>query len=176
MIKKGRKGPRISTVPLFALLSKALIGFTFEFDDRLQRQATDLAISGAPPSLSMWADVLRFVGDRGVEVRRLPALSGLSKPAINIMVACLVRHGWVSIESQEADVRAKVVRFTPKGRKLAKVWRAQLVDVEKTWTRRFGKEIAALRRSLEKIVPDFNPSIPHYPMTLPNRGGTPTGK
>lgn len=149
-MKKSRRGPKIPKVPLSALLSKALIGFTLDFDDRLRERARSLAINGAPPSLSMWADVLRFVGAEGVEVKRLPALSGLEKPAINIVIACLVRHGWVSIESQASDRGAKNVRYTLKGRKLSNVWPKLLADVERDWFRRFGKETATLRSSLEK--------------------------
>lgn len=163
-------------LPLAALLSQVLIAYTFEYDRELDALRESACAGDSAPSLAMWSNVLRFVGDDGVDERRLPALSGIAKPAIHSMVACLERHGWVTVESDADDKRAAMVRLTPRGRQLAKVWQSLLDDVEERWAQRFGQdEIAALRGALEAVTGRLDAALPHYPVVLPNRGGTPTG-
>ena len=163
-------------LPLSALLSQALIAYTFEFDRELDSVRDSGGGHGAAPSLAMWSNVLRFVSDDGVDKRRLPALSGISKPAIHILVACLERHGWVTVDDDPNDKRAKIVHLTARSRKLRDVWKRLLVDVEKRWEERFGEnEIANLREALEGVTRQLDTELAHYPVALPNRGGTPTG-
>lgn len=165
----------MGSASLSALLSQALIAFTIEFDAELN-QARRANASAFVPSLAMWSNVLRFAGKDGVEERRLPALSGVSKPAIHSMVACLARHGWVTVEADRFDARKKIVRLTPRCAKLAIRVPMVLDGIEQRWARRFGKRaIENLRRSLESIAADSNAELPHYPMAISHRGGTPTG-
>jgi DNA-binding MarR family transcriptional regulator len=165
-----------SRLPLSALLSQVLIAFTSEFDLELRVNARIIRSDESPPSLAEWSNVLRLLDDRGVDERRLPALSGISKPVTHILVACLERHGWVTVEPDPADKRAKIVRKTARARRLDKSWRPSLDDVEKQWAERFGTdEIERLRKLLEAIASRLGRELPHYPMALPHRGGTPTG-
>jgi|SRR5579862_2962488 len=161
----------MSRLPLPALLSHALIAFTLEFDAELDRKARELGIKKSPPSLSMWLNVLRFVAADGIDERRLPALSGISKPATRISVACLERHGWVAVRTSDAGT--KTVRLTPRARKLWNAAYALLDDLEKQWSERFDAGI--LRDALEAATRTFATELPQYPVVLPNRGGTPTG-
>ena len=149
--------------PLSALLSQALIAFTLDFDRRFEANCKALGSKRSPPSLAMWSNILRFVSDHGVDQRKLPDLSGISKPAVQSSVACLERHGWVTV-----DAATKTVRLTSRGKKIAKLWRSTLQEVEDQWS-------ASLRASLEKAVDKLEAPLPFYPVALPNRGGTPTG-
>lgn len=161
----------MNQLPLSALLSQALIAYTLEFDRLLAAKCKVFEWKQSPPSLAMWSNILRFVGERGVEERELPELSGISKPAVHISVACLERHGWVKV-----DAGTKVVRLTPRGRKIAKLWRSTLQEMEDQWSEQYGRSgVASLRASLEKISKGLSSSLPFFPIALPNRGGTPTG-
>jgi DNA-binding MarR family transcriptional regulator len=171
--QSGRETPRL---PLSALLSQALIAYTFEFDRALNSAHDSHGGRDVAPSLAMWSNVLRFVGDRGVEARRLPELSGISKPATQILLHCLERHGWVTIDADAVDGRKHIVRLTARCRKLRRVWLQVTADVEKRWEERVGeKTIADLREALEAATSQLGSEFAHYPVSLPNRGGTPTG-
>jgi DNA-binding MarR family transcriptional regulator len=162
--------------PLSALLSQALIAFTLDFDQRLNARCKALGLKQSPPSLAMWSNILRFVGERSVEQGELPELSGISKPAVQSSVACLQRHGWVTVGAHPSDPRAKNVRLTPRGRKIAKLWRSTLQEIDDQWSVLFGPDhVTALRTSLEQVIQKLAAPLPFYPIALPNRGGTPTG-
>ncbi|HEV2262104.1 MAG TPA: MarR family transcriptional regulator [Candidatus Rubrimentiphilum sp.] len=166
---------RLNRLPLSALLSQALIAFTMEFDQQLSAHYRNAA-KREVPSLAMWENVLRFVGAEGIDQRRLPELSGISKSAVHSMLATLERHGWVVTKPSPADKRAKIVRLTPRGHKLWAVWEHAVAAAEANWRQRFGKSrIGELRQSLETITKQFEVELPHYPMAMAHRGGTPTG-
>jgi DNA-binding MarR family transcriptional regulator len=121
----------------------------------------------------MWSNVLRFLDGKSVALRDLPKHSGLSKPATNIAVACLQRHGWIEVESGEN--RTRTVRLTPRGRSLLDVASDVAGDIDRKWRERFGAgAIDELLAALQRVTEEA-PSLPWYPMALPNRGGTPTG-
>lgn len=165
--------PQTSKLPLSALLAQALIAFTIEFDDQIKIQYTS---KEPPPTLAMWSNVLRFVGTAGIDERRLPALSGISKSAVHSMVATLERHGWIVIKRSSSDKSAKTVRLTGRGRKLWNIWESALMAAEERWQKRYGaKPVKELRRALEALVGQFDVELPHYPMAMAHRGGTPTG-
>ena len=161
---------RTQSLPLSALLSAALIAYTGEFERQLElRRAKDTGREPAP-TLAMWSNVLRFVGDDGIEERKLPALSGISKPVTRSMVACLERHGWV-------EVTEKTIRLTIAARKLAAVWESAAAETERVWQQRYGANtVASLREVLATLVDQFEGDLPHYPMALAHRGGTPSGR
>src|SRR5579875_3888394 len=145
-----------------ALLSRALIAFTKEFDGKLA--------SGGAPSLAMWSNVLRFVGNQGIGQRELPGLSGVSKSAVQSLVACLERHGWIAIGSDPLDQRARIIRLTPRDRRLSMTWEHAVMGVEKDWQNLFGKEhLDKLRDALEVISEQIEPGLPHYPMAMAHR-------
>jgi hypothetical protein len=158
------------SLPLSALLSQALIALTLDFDKALNNALARGRRAQRVPSLAMWSNVLRFLGEDGVEKRRLPELSGVSMSAVNSMVSCLERHGWVVME----DRPPHIVRLTQPGAAAARIWQRVLADVERDWERRFGASVVNLRAALEALV-DSSESLPHYPMPLPNRGANPTG-
>jgi DNA-binding MarR family transcriptional regulator len=172
---------------LVALLSKVLLAFAIHFE-----RESDV-------SLAMSANVLRLLSEKGVRLRDLPRLSGVSKEAVKMSVGFLDKRGYVSVEPDPNARRTKLVRLTPKGRKAQDAYRERLGVVEEEWKARFGKEnLRNLRQSLALWVggatardsPLFRgldplPSgwrasvrtpdtLPHYPMVL-HRGGYPDG-
>jgi DNA-binding MarR family transcriptional regulator len=176
-----------SRLPLSALLSRVLLAFAVEFE-----RESDL-------SLAISANVVRVLDEKGVRVRDLPLVTGVSKEAISVAVSFLRKRRLAVVEQDVAGSRAKVVRLTPKGREAQDAYRQLLGIVEERWEARFGQdtirtlrerlrrlageptaEISPLFRGLEPHPGGWRASVPkpdtlpHYPMVL-HRGGFPDG-
>ncbi|MGA3027598.1 MAG: MarR family winged helix-turn-helix transcriptional regulator [Bryobacteraceae bacterium] len=180
----AREDHSVSRLPLPALLSRVLLAFAIEFE-----RESDL-------SLAISANVVRVLDEKGVRVRDLPLLSGVSKEAISMAMGILQKK---RIAVVEPDGRAKVARLTPNGREAQDAYRQLLGTIEERWDVRFGNDaVGALRESLERLVGDCTAqrsplfrglepcpggwrasirkpdTLPHYPMVL-HRGGFPDG-
>jgi DNA-binding MarR family transcriptional regulator len=176
-----------SRPPLSALLSRALLAFAIEFE-----RESDL-------SLAISANVVRVLDEKGVRVRDLPLLSGVSKEAITMAMGILQKRHAAVIEPDQSGARAKVARLTRKGREAQDAYRQLVSIIEERWQARFGKGVVrTLRESLERLAGDptaqrsplfggLEPypdgwrasvrkpdTLPHYPMVL-HRGGFPDG-
>jgi len=176
-----------SNLPLPALLSRVLLAFAIEFE--LQSKL----------SLAISANILRVLDEKGVRLRDLPFLTGVSKEAIGMALGILRKARIATLEPDPAGTSAKVVRLTANGRKFQDAYHKLLAEIEERWQVRFGAEnIRALRSSLERLAgdPSAQPSplfaglqpypegwrasvrkpgtLPHYPMVL-HRGGYPDG-
>jgi DNA-binding MarR family transcriptional regulator len=178
---RERPVPAEHDLTLSALLSRVLLAFAIEFE-----RESDL-------SLAIGANVLRVLNEKGVPVRDLPVLSGVSKEAIAMALGVLRKKGVVVVEQGSAGDRTKVARLTPKGLEARGAYRQLLGIVEERWQVRFGKDtIRTLRELLERLAGEplfrrFEPyadgwresvrkpeTLPHYPMVL-HRGGFPDG-
>lgn len=156
--------------PLSALLSQALIAYTFDFDAALEEMFRRVG-QKAPPSLAMWANVLRFIGEDGVALQALPSLSGIAKPAIKSTVDYLQRHGWIEIAAGE------VVHFTERGAAAQRAYSEAHVIVQRRWKTLLGDEtLAMFEASLQNVTARLGSGFPEYPMPFPHRGAHPTGQ
>ena len=173
-------------LPLSALLSRVLLAFASDFE------------SESEISLAICANLLRVLDEKGVRVRDLPRLAGVSKESLSMAMGILRKWRLAAIEAEKPGSRTKVARLTAKGKVAQDVYRDLLAEIEKRWETRFGKKtIAALRESLEPLVGEggaqapvlraLEPyadgwratkpkpeTLPHYPMVL-HRGGFPDG-
>jgi DNA-binding MarR family transcriptional regulator len=136
-----------NSVPLNTLLARASNAFTSEYEQRL-------ALAGyGDISFAAATNVLRLLGEDVVQVGVLVAKSGVTKQAISQQLSHLTAHGYVRLEPDPADSRAKLVRLTDKGRRCQDVAGPLHETVERDWRRRFGRdEIGHLRISLEHII------------------------
>jgi DNA-binding MarR family transcriptional regulator len=173
--------------PLSALLSRLLLLFAIEFE---RESDVSLAIS---------ANLVRVLDEKGVGVRDLPLLTGVSKEAIRTALGVLQKKGATVVGPDKPGSLAKAVRLTPEGREARRAARQRIGIIEARWRTRFGQDaIRALRDSLEALAgePGVHPSplfrglepypdgwrasarrprtLPHYPMVL-HRGGFPDG-
>jgi hypothetical protein len=173
--------------PLFALLSRILLAFAIEFE------------TGFAPSLAICADLLRVLDEKGVRVRDLPQLSGVSKEALQMAMGIVRKSRLVVIEDNPEGGPFKVARLTAKGLEARKTYHHRLSEIEDRWLARFGREpMGRLRASLEELAgpgtADSSPlfkglepypdgwrasvrkpsTLPHFPMVL-HRGGYPDG-
>ncbi len=164
-------------LPLAALLSKALLAFAIEFE-----RESDF-------SLAISANILRMLDEKGVRVRDLPILTGVSKEAISMAMGILQKSHAAAIET---DGRTKIARLTPQGREAQAAYKVLLNTIEERWKKRFGADaIGALRETMARLAPHLflglepyidgwrasvrkADTLPHYPMVL-HRGGFPDG-
>jgi len=155
-----------SEPPLYAALAGLLIAYTDDFDAAMKLLLKD---SGGepPPSLAMCANVLRFVGDSGLEASRLPKLSGIARPTIKSMLDCLQRHGWITVDS------TRFVACTPRGAEVLRAMARVQRELERKWEDTLGNEVAA---ALQAALISAGSSLPAYPMTAAHRGGFPRGE
>jgi DNA-binding MarR family transcriptional regulator len=176
-----------SELPLSALLSRVLLAFAIDFEGESEI------------SLAIAANLLRVLDEKGVRVRDLPRLSGVSKESLSMAMGILRKKRFAVIEGEKPGSRTKVARLTAKGRDAQEAYRKLLAAIEKRWQTRFGeKAIGALRESLERMAGDGGAAtsrlfrglepypegwraskpkpetLPHYPMVL-HRGGFPDG-
>ena len=180
-VVRGRR-EAASRAPLSALLSRALLGYTLDFE-----RESKLA-------LPLCANVVRVVDERDVSVQDVPLRGGISKEAVAMATTFLVKHGYVVREE-------KVIRLTSIGRETRE--RAERLHGElEPWSPRLaGRLRAALAGLLEQtdalvlglrphpggwrgskpylgqteaMLADPTGVLPHYPMVL-HRGGWPDG-
>jgi DNA-binding MarR family transcriptional regulator len=134
-------------VPTHDLLAQAQRNLTAEFDLRL-------AEFGFPElSLPLGGNVLRWLGERGQRVSELSRLSGVSKQAISQQVRYLTEHGYVRLEPDPDDARAKIVSLTERGRASHRAALAAFAAIEKGLAERLGDDgLDELRTALGTIA------------------------
>ena len=125
--------------PLNVLLSHALLDLT---------RACERA--GAE-EVVLWANLLRMIGDDGVDRDALPLIVRLSKRAVKTTVDAVARHGW-------ARVDGGVVRLTEEARRARDEWGAAMARAESTWP-----AATSLRAPLEAFVARLPLEHSHYP-------------
>jgi DNA-binding MarR family transcriptional regulator len=169
---RARRAPVGSDPALSALLSQALLALALEFERESEI------------SLAIGANVLRVLDEKGVRVRDIPVLTGVSKESIAMALGILRKSGIAVVERN-------VAKLTPKGREAQNAYRQLIGIIEERWQARFGKDtIRTLREVLEPLAGDrrgLEPypdgwrasvrkpdTLPHYPVVL-HRGGFPDG-
>jgi methyltransferase (TIGR00027 family) len=182
---QGTPGHRDATeLPLWALLSRALLAFALEYE------------RPPGPPLAVSANVLRVIGPDGVRTRDLPALAGISREAVAMAVGRLAESGLATEGPDPGGGRFKFTRLTVAGTAARAAYAERTAAVEAGWRARLGPGRAeALRAALEPLAAGDPPPLlaglepypdnwrarvkptlvlPHYPMTL-HRGGFPDG-
>jgi DNA-binding MarR family transcriptional regulator len=130
-------------LPLAVLLSRVLLALALDFENESEL------------SIAMSANVVRVLDTKGVRLRDLPRLSGVSKEAIAMGLGFLTKNGYAVVESEMPGSRGrtKIAFLTPKGLKAQKAYDPLLDAIEKRWHARFGEEaIKDLRSSLEPLI------------------------
>jgi DNA-binding MarR family transcriptional regulator len=200
LVSRGPDKPRqhgvatpVNELPLVSLVARVLNAFALEFDGR------------SHGSLAIGANILRVLDEKGVALRDVPVLSGVSKESISMAMGILKKHNLVVEEKDPAAKTGKLVRLTPSGVEIKERGRRLVEAIESEWHARFGDHaIRRLRVALETIAraegaePDENGNAlllytgmrPHEgnwradlkaPKTLPHfpmvlhRGGYPDG-
>jgi DNA-binding MarR family transcriptional regulator len=178
-----REQSRAATLSLATLLSRVLLAFAIEFEEK------------SKVSLAICANVLRLVGPEGIPVRDLPRLAGVAKEGIAVPVSFLTRHGLASVKAESPDSRVKLLVLTAKGQQARKEYGVLVSEIEEGWQARYAAgRLQRLRNSLEELLDksgalfrglELYPegwrasrakleTLPHFPM-ITHRGGFPDG-
>ena len=128
-------------LPLPVLLSRVLGRLTVEVE-------AAAGVGPDVPSLAVWSNVLRCVGD-GISERALPEAARISSRLATAAVTGSSRRGWIRKEPQ--------VELTDAGRSAAERWPAQLAELDSAW------KGTPLRAALDSVVGQLELELPHYP-------------
>jgi DNA-binding MarR family transcriptional regulator len=185
-------------LPFSALLSKVLAAFALDFAAGSDL-SLDVYTAGKLSQLQVSANILRVLGERGVRVRDLPALTGVAAMTIDNWLGILVKRGYATVGPDPAGGRAKLARLTAKGTQAQDAYRRWAAGVGQRWEARFGEPaMNALREAIGGLAgePDLDRSplrrgldpcpggwraevpaprtLPHFPV-ISARGGFPDG-
>jgi DNA-binding transcriptional ArsR family regulator len=159
-------------VPLFTLLSQALVAFTIEFDNeaehRMPHHTTGHGRAGegahAPwlVSMGMWFNCLCWLENEGLTVGELE-----SRARTFTNLDGMRRWGYVDlIAPPNASPAARPngkwrIKARPPGRMAQQVWGPLFGVIEERWSDRFGGlDVDALHRALAAIVVQLDPGLP----------------
>ena len=102
------------------------------------------------------ARLLDSVPDGGVRVTALSSSMLVSKQGLGQLVNQLVNGGFVTVEPDPADGRARVIRCTGRGQEAQRMMRQRLADVEESWRDQVGAErYGVFREVLADLVAGF---------------------
>ena len=82
-------------MPLSTLLSQLVVAFTIVLDNEFERRFRDAGGGARVASLTMWSNLLRFVGD-GITVDELVAAVGLPRRRVLSAIGGVERWRYVS--------------------------------------------------------------------------------
>ncbi len=144
------------TLPLSALLSRALVAFTIEFDNEFEHRMPHrtargpAAHSGRGPwlvSMAMWSNFMRYLdADRTPlgEVEDLVALTNLGG---------MQRWGYVTVDGD-------AVGPTTAGRQAQEIWQPLAAEIEGRWRERYGDDVIEHLR--QALAGHAHPALPRY--------------
>jgi hypothetical protein len=162
----------VAALPLSTLLSQVLVAITIELDNEFERRFREAGGGARVTSLTMWSNLLRFVGD-GIAVSELVGTVGLPKHSVLSRIGGVERWRYVSVGPPDGkrdgygSARGVkddwVVRFTPAGRRAAGIWPALPGEIEARWRKRFGAaEIDGLVGALCAMDERIDAALPEY--------------
>jgi len=96
--------------------------------------------------------VLQFPGPDGVRPGTLAERAGMSKQAMNRLLGSLEALGYVVRSDAPDEGRARVIRFTKRGRAAYSKIHDILRDIEREWSAELGpKDFAQLKELLSRV-------------------------
>jgi len=149
------------SLPLSALMSRALVAFTIELDNtwesRMPHRTTRFGgPRGAPyaVSLARWSNFMRAVPEEGVPVAELER-----RVRARLPIDGMRRWRYVTIAPDPDCGRDRVpqrdwlITPTTVGLQAQSVWRELPAEIERRWADRFGVDaVAGIRANLEEVV------------------------
>ena len=98
-------------------------------------------------------NILQHPTPDGLRPSEIAARGQMTKQAANRLIRHLEHHGYIKLEPDPADQRARVVRLTKRGRALIGEIRAAVEEVEAEWEERLGrKRFETLRAILTDLA------------------------
>jgi DNA-binding MarR family transcriptional regulator len=141
--------------PDAAPASAHTLGFLLRkvYADLQQRVYAAVAEAGYPGIRELHSPVLRHLAPGGGRVADVARASGLAKQSVTYIVDDLVAQGYLRVEADPEDGRAKRLVYTPRGRRLLQALLAASRSVETQLSRSLGAaRTAELRDTLEALA------------------------
>ena len=111
-----------------------------------------LAHKGYPEIRQSHSTVFRYILPKGSRITEMAELAGMTKQSMASLVDHLQKHGYVQIQPDPEDGRAKQVILTDRGKAVQKEAMRLSKEVEKRWATILGKdEMAYLRQLLDTL-------------------------
>jgi hypothetical protein len=130
----------VDELDLTALLAQVLLLFTVDYE------------LDAGHRLYLAANGLRAIDPDGTPIRDLPRRTGIGKEAVNLTIGPRHRGRFVVTEQDADRPKVKVARLTDEGRAAKATYERLPAAIERTWAKRFGASVAALRAAAETMV------------------------
>jgi DNA-binding MarR family transcriptional regulator len=135
------KGARVDVATLMLIAYRAM-------DDRVRHAMRD---AGYDVTVAQ-SRLAQRIADDGSRLTDLAEQAQVTKQTASLLVAALEREGLVERVPDPADGRARLIRFTPKGRAAREHARTVVSAVEREWDDALGPELAAsLREALTRL-------------------------
>ena len=131
--------------PLGVLLTAAERRLASELEDGLR-------VAGYADLRAPHAHVFAALDAGGSRLTDLAARSGMTKQAMGELVRYLEQHGYLQVDPDRRDRRAKLIRPTPRGWRAHEASTGLLLERERRLAERFGEEtLTGLRDLLKRI-------------------------
>jgi DNA-binding MarR family transcriptional regulator len=114
-----------------------------------------LAAAGYSDIQPAYRHIFPYIAVAGARLTDIAARAGLTKQAVGYLVDSLELLGYVERVPDPRDRRAKLIRFTEKGRAQDRVAQASFAATERRLARVLGREdVECLRRILGRVLED----------------------
>lgn len=143
----------VSTLPLPALLSQALVAFTIDYDSD-----TESVFGGLGGAVTFF----RFVGDAGMPLGEASQIGDV----IGTGRSNLERHRLVDVEPGKPHGAGRLVTLTSRGKRVRDGYPGRVAEIEQNWRANHGaKIIDGLRKTLEALDDRLENDLPDFPDT-----------
>jgi DNA-binding MarR family transcriptional regulator len=132
---------------------KPLIALVHNADKAFQAHMVRNAHERGRPDIKPAHNFLfAILGDDGDRAANLATRAGITRQSMGEVIRDLVDLGILEMAPDPDDRRAKIVRYTPEGKRFASAGYVHLRDLEKQFEREFGADYEAARVVLERVV------------------------
>jgi len=139
---------RLPPLPIGALMRFGL----HEIRARIYAEAVAAGFDDLRPAQ---VTLFRWPGPDGRRPTEIAADAQISKQRVNDLLRDLERLGYLRLEPDPSDGRARIVRLTPRGKRLHRAAVDVHAAVEEEWKRQVGaRRYSQMRETLEELLAD----------------------
>src|SRR3954462_4518596 len=132
---------------------KPLIALVHDADKAFQAHMVRNAHERGRPDIKPAHNFLfAILGDDGDRAANLETRAGITRQSMGEVIRHLVDLGILEMAPDPDDRRAKIVRYTPEGKRFASEGFRHLRELERVFEEEFGEEYEATREVLERLV------------------------
>lgn len=132
---------------------KPLIALVHDADKAFQAHMVRSAHEhGRPDIKPAHNHVFAILGDEGDRAADLAVRAGITRQSMGEVIRDMVDIGILEMAPDPKDGRAKIVRYTPEGKRFSSGGLRHLRDLEDRFEQEFGADYEAARVVLERVV------------------------